>query len=407
MSVSSMVSSSPSPLTSFLNLASNHTLLPTYEEIAQSYHRIQPFLRYTPLEPSPALQSLLESLSTPSSSASSVYPLPSFYIKLESEQVTGSFKARGAVTCITALCEALDSSNLASSSTNSTTVPSICTASTGNHALAINYALHSVPQAKKYDLLNTARIYLPKNVAQAKLDSLRAARAPLYIIDTNDCIASELAAIEYSKTDSSIIYISPYNNYYVVMGQGTIGLEIMYQFHQISLLRSTPTLPILPSVLISPLVILVPTGGGGMISGIACAIKKQYPYPQSIILACQPATNACMLESVIQKRVLPEGEFNNGDTWSDGTAGGIEDHSCTFTACQYALTKKEEILNYLHRSKELFYKLQSTATDSSVPPRNDMESSRLVDGIVTCTEEEIEHSMLFMLSKHHKVSKTE
>ena len=401
------------PLSKFLELSSNHTILPSYNDIEDAYYRIRSYIHCTPLVSSPAFHNFLSSLSsstpldpsntTTVSSSTKLYPPPQIYLKLESEQVTGSFKARGAVNCITALTTALDHTITTSSSSSTSTpnpIPSICTASTGNHALAINYSLHTVPQAKKYNLIDTARIYLPKTVAKAKLDALQAAHAPLYIIDTNDCIASELAAIEYSKSNASIIYISPYNNYYVVMGQGTIGIEILYQLSNISLF--TNTLPVLPSRLTSPLVVLVPTGGGGMISGIACAIKAKYPYPQSIIIACQPETNACMLESVIKKKILPEGEFTNGDTWSDGTAGGIEDLSCTYTACQDALTTKNDIIQYLHSSKDLFY--NNNKTNSSVVEQ-DITHHRLVDGILTCTEEEIESSMLFMLSKHHKVSK--
>jgi threonine dehydratase len=104
-------------------------------------------------------------------------------------------------------------------------------------------------------------------------------------------------------------YVSPYNDRDVIAGQGTIGLELLRQ------------LPTVDEVYVS-------VGGGGLIAGIATAIKAAKPSVK--IIGCS-AENSCVLhESVRAGRVL---DLPSLPTFSDGTAGGIEDGTITLAIC--------------------------------------------------------------------------
>jgi hypothetical protein len=104
-----------------------------------------------------------------------------------------------------------------------------------------------------------------------------------------------------------------------------------------------------------------------------------------------------MLESVVAGKVLPEGSFKNGETWSDGTAGGIEDGSETLLACIDAARGEDAVAKAVEDARAALAGKEGGA--GGVFPAG----RPLVDGILTCDEKEIEEGMLFMLSKHHKV----
>jgi threonine dehydratase len=156
-------------------------------------------------------------------------------LKLESLQVTGSFKARGANNAVLQL----DQAALARG---------IITASGGNHGLAVAYAGRA----------SGARtvIYLPEITSAAKVDKLRAWGAEVAIEgavwdDAND------AALARAERDG-LSYIHPFSNPAVIAGQGTVGREMLKQSSHIDTL-------------------LVAIGGGGLISGIASAAKAIKP----------------------------------------------------------------------------------------------------------------------------------
>ena len=208
-------------------------------------------------------------------------------------QVTGSFKARGAVNKVLQL------------SARSARLPLVTTASTGNHALAVTYALKTLAPGADFC------IYLPSNASAAKVSALRAQGARLCLVEADDCERAEVAAREAAAAAGGE-FISPYNDLEVAAGQGTIAVELLQQVQDLH-------------------AVFVPVGGGGMIAGIASHLKAVAPHVK--VVGCQPASNACMHASLQAGRVLGEGEFANGATWSDGTAGGIEAGSLTFAAC--------------------------------------------------------------------------
>lgn len=235
----------------------------------------------------------------------------SVHIKMECEQLTGSFKLRGATAAIARLSEA-DGAPV--------------TASTGNHGKGVCVACSKLLPGVK------PRVFAPSTIAPAKLAALKALGADMAVVESDDCEKAEVAAREWAEAHSAV-FVSPYNDVVVAGGQGTAALELLRQAEE----AAAP-----------PEVVLVPVGGGGLISGIAAVIKARLPGTQ--VLGCQPASNCCMKRSVEEGRVLKEGEFENGETLSDGTAGGIEEGSFTLQACRelvdgWLLAEEDAILD--------------------------------------------------------------
>jgi len=96
----------------------------------------------------------------------------------------------------------------------------------------------------------------------------------------------------------------------IIAGQGTIGIELMHQISQIQ-------------------AVIVPVGGGGLISGIAGYLKDKNPEIE--IIGVQPGNSPVMAESIKAGKII---KMKSKPTLSDGTAGGIEQDSITFELCQ-------------------------------------------------------------------------
>lgn len=116
-----------------------------------------------------------------------------------------------------------------------------------------------------------------------------------------DCLESECEAARVAAVEGCC-YASPYNDARVVAGQGTIGLELLAQ---------------LPAgVAAADVVVFVPVGGGGLISGIAGVLKAASA--DFTVVGCQPEASQVMKLSVEAGRIV---EAESLDTLSDGTAG--------------------------------------------------------------------------------------
>jgi len=223
------------------------------------------------------------------------------YLKLESEQVTGSFKVRGATNKLLRLAEA-DATALFCGG--------IYSSSSGNHALALTHALEAGRKSGQLPKDVQTKIYVPETVAPSKLAMLKLHGASIEIFG-NDCEVSEGHARSMA-TKTGGVYVPPYNDEDIIAGQGTVALEMLEQ------------VPDLDAVFVA-------VGGGGLLSGIAGYVK--HTNPNCLVIGCSPELSACMELSVASGRLLQEGEFCNEDTLSDGTAGGIESGAITFPAC--------------------------------------------------------------------------
>ena len=153
-------------------------------------------------------------------------------VKPENLQPIGSFKLRGAYNKISSL-------------TPEQRVRGVVSHSSGNHAQGVAYAARA---------LNVkATIVMPNTAPKVKMDATRALGAEIVLVGpaSNDRIAKA----DELERERGLVLVPPYNDEKIIAGQGTIGLEILEDLPDVDL-------------------VLVPVGGGGLISGIATAIKE-------------------------------------------------------------------------------------------------------------------------------------
>lgn len=223
------------------------------------------------------------------------------WLKMESEQYTGSFKARGSLNKLHWLREQqIDKLPV--------------TASTGNHGLGFARAL---------DLLGmNGKIFLPENAAASKIEAIREYGTEI-VFHGRDPYTTELHARKTAE-GNDWIYVSPYNDLQVIAGQGTIGPEILEKIPKPDHMLST-------------------VGGGGLISGIGSYVTAKSPGTK--IIGCQPENSPEMSVSV---RAGEYRKVESKPTLSDGSAGGFEQNSITFELCKqlvddFILVSEEEI----------------------------------------------------------------
>lgn len=205
------------------------------------------------------------------------------WVKQEYMQHTGSFKLRGALNAVLSLSDAQRRHG-------------VVAASSGNHGAAVAY---SARLAQCH-----ATIFVPTHASPVKIAAMRALGADVRL-HGHDSVISEAAARAYAETHQ-LPYVSPYNDADIMAGQGTLGLEMLAQ------------IPLLNTLVIA-------VGGGGLIGGVAAAIKAVHPHIQ--IIGAFPQNSAVMVESVRAGHIV---DIPSDDTLSDGTAGGIEADSITF-----------------------------------------------------------------------------
>lgn len=257
-----------------------------HKEILAAETRIRQYVRETPLEYSPVLSRAGDC---------------DVYLKLECFQKTGSFKYRGAANKFLSLDPEKRKEEM-------------ITASSGNHGAAFASLMK--------DFGGKGTIYLPAGAFPAKVEFLRQHGVGLEFIG-DDCLVTESAAKE-AALEKKLTFVSPYNDPQIIGGQGTIGVELAKQLKDID-------------------VVLVPVGGGGLISGIAVYLKSVRN--QILIIGCQPEASPVMAESVKAGRII---EMESAPTLADGTAGGIEPYAITFDICRqvvddFSLVSENEI----------------------------------------------------------------
>ena len=250
-------------------------------EIAEK--KIREFVRETPLEYSPYLSKIGNC---------------NVYLKLENLQLSGSFKIRGAMNKIL----------------SSEGKQEFIAASSGNHGIAVAYTFN------KLNLQGS--IYLPEYTSPSKIEALKEYNINFNIFG-KDCVDTENFAKKEAKK-RGFVYISPYNDLKIISGQATIGIELKRQLNNIDS-------------------VLIPVGGGGLISGVAGYLKQVNENIK--IIGCQPRNSSVMFESIKAGHII---EMESKDTISDGTAGGIEEDSITFDICNkyvddFILVEEDEI----------------------------------------------------------------
>ena len=195
------------------------------------------------------------------------------FIKPENLQKTGSFKIRGAYNKI---------SNL----TVDEKKRGVIASSAGNHAQGVAYG------AKESGI--KAIIVMPKSTPLIKVESTKQYGAEVILHgDVYDDAYKKAKELEEKE---GYVFVHPFNDEDVLDGQGTIALEILEELPETD-------------------IILVPIGGGGLISGIACAAKILKP--EIKIIGVEPEGAASAYEAIKENKVV---ELKEANTIADGTA---------------------------------------------------------------------------------------
>jgi len=195
------------------------------------------------------------------------------YIKPENLQKTGSFKIRGAYNKITNLNDEEKKKGVIASSA-------------GNHAQGVAYG------AKESGI--KAVIVMPKSTPLIKVESTKQYGAEVVLHgDVYDDAFKKAKELEEKE---GYIFVHPFDDEDVIHGQGTIALEILEELPETD-------------------IILVPIGGGGLISGIACAAKILKP--EIKIIGVEPDGAASAYEAIKEDKVI---ELKEANTIADGTA---------------------------------------------------------------------------------------
>jgi threonine dehydratase len=253
-------------------------------EILKARKKLEGIIYYTPLTYSKKLSEI---------SGAEVY------LKWENLQKTGAFKLRGAYNKISSLTPEERSKG-------------VITASAGNHALAV--ALVARMMGIK------AVVVVPENAPKIKVEQCRALEAEVILKGANYDESVTYCKKMVSKTGAT--YIPSFEDYKVIAGQGTIGCEILEEIPDMN-------------------VILVPVGGGSLISGIALWAKTVNPNIR--VVGVQSTAAYTMHECFKAKKIV---DVPVPPTIADGLAGGISQMTLDL-ALKYVdemvLAKEEEL----------------------------------------------------------------
>jgi threonine dehydratase len=169
-------------------------------------------------------------------------------LKAENLQRTGSFKLRGALAKLSALGEG--------------TVSGVVTGSAGNHGQAVAYAaaVRGLP----------CEVFMPEQAPIAKIEAAEARGAIVHLLGAS--VSEALGAARERALEANLAFVHPFDDPRVVAGQGGVGLELLTDVADIG-------------------TVIVPVGGGGLISGIAIALKSERPEVRVIgvqVSSCAP-----------------------------------------------------------------------------------------------------------------------
>lgn len=263
--------------------------LPTVLDIYEAKGRLSAQLPATPLLPSHWLSSIADG---------------NVFMKLESLNLTSSFKIRGALNAALRLTEAGGAG----------AAPQLVTASAGNHGRALALAAERLGLA--------CIVFTPASAPEAKKNAIRRHGAVLHG-ECDDYDAAERQAREYAEAEGGV-YISAYNHPDVIAGAGTIGLEIV---------EAMPAFD----------VVVIPLGGGGLASGMGLAIKAAAPHVT--IVGVEVEASSPFTLSLEAGRIT---EITPRQSLADGLVGNLEAGSMTFPLVQqvvdYVVTVSEDDL---------------------------------------------------------------
>ncbi len=221
-------------------------LQPTFKDIQQAHERIRGFVHCTPVMTSKSINEILD---------------VELYFKCENLQKVGAFKFRGACNSVFSL-------------SNSEAKNGVCTHSSGNHAAALALAarMRGIP----------AYIVMPENAPEIKKKAVAGYGAQITFCEPNQ--AARESALKSLAQQTGATEIHPYNYFNVICGQGTAAKELIEEIGQLD-------------------AVIVPVGGGGLLSGTA--ITTRTLLPGAGVIAAEPAGAADAFHSFYSKTLHP------------------------------------------------------------------------------------------------------
>jgi len=267
-------------------------VIPSLTDIQRARERIAPSVRRTPLVRSDWLSDAAGG---------------EVYLKLESLQVTHSFKARGALNAILAIQERLEPGEPS---------PCLVTASAGNHGCAMAWAALQAG-------LRTV-IFTPRQAPATKLDAIRRHGAELRA-EAETYEDSERMAKQFAR-EAGHPFISAYSHPDLLAATGTIALEVVEDLPSVDLL-------------------VVPLGGGGLLAGVAAAINAVRPDVE--VVGVEAEASHPFAASLAAGRIV---EVEVGPTIADGLAGNMDPDNLAFQVVQalvrrLAMVSEQELLD--------------------------------------------------------------
>lgn len=227
-------------------------------EFELASERLRPILHHTELDLSSTFSSMTGG---------------KIFLKCENRQKTGSFKIRGASNKIAWLAE-------------NGGAPGVVASSAGNHAQGVAYAAH------KFHI--PATIVMPKAAPIVKVQATEGYGAKVVL--AGDCYDDAYSEACRICEEEGAVFLHPYNDVQVMAGQGTLGLEILSDLSGVDM-------------------ILVPAGGGGLLAGVATAVKKINPRVQ--VCGVQAEGASAIAQSFAAKTLI---KTETASTIADGIA---------------------------------------------------------------------------------------
>ena len=219
---------------------------PVLQDVQNTSKQITPFVHRTPVLTSQSVNSIIDG---------------EVFFKCENFQKTGSFKMRGA-------------SNAVLSLSKEESKRGVVTVSSGNHGAALACA------AKLNGI--ESHVVTPKNTQQVKIDAMKGYGANLIYCEPS--VESRESTFINIQEKTGAIPIHPYNDYRVITGAGTVALEIIDEVKDLDF-------------------ILVPIGGGGLISGTGVVVSSLRPNTK--LLGVEPESADDALRSIKSGEIVP------------------------------------------------------------------------------------------------------
>jgi threonine dehydratase len=219
-------------------------------------------------------------------------------------QTTGSFKVRGALNAVLQLSDDQKARG-------------VVTFSAGNHGQGLAYAASLAGVS--------CTVFMAEDAVPSKVEAIRGYGAETRF---GAGISAAFAAMETFQRERGSTFVHPYAHPHIMAGQGTVGLEILEQFPSVEQ-------------------VVVPVGGGGLISGIAVAIKSQRPEVR--VVGVEPEGSCVVTKSLEAGRCVP---IERNETIADGLAAPFAAEPTQALIARYVddmvLVTDEEIVAALH-----------------------------------------------------------